>query len=133
VESRVIDSEKVETNQYSTKEKKRITPSIIFINYQSIVPTLVEFSVAFGWFASCAEMPKELRYLVLSHLIVNIPRPGDSEESVWSSSQAATCYYQSNHSKFEAIPLSLNCTRTQQAKLQAFSPHYPSNLFNAER
>jgi len=24
----------------------------------------------------------------------------------WSSSQAATCYYQSNHSKVEAIPLS---------------------------
>jgi len=33
--------------------------------------------------------------------------------------QAATYYYQSNHSKVEAIPLSA-CSRTQQANLPAY-------------
>jgi len=39
-----------------------------------------------------------------THLFVKVPRPGDSEgtfsvfeSSCRSSSQAATCYYQSNH------------------------------------
>jgi len=45
-----------------------------------------------------------------THLFVKVPRPGDSEVtfSVFESScrQAATCYYQSNHSKVEAISLS---------------------------
>jgi len=40
------------------------------------------------------------------HLFVKIPRPGDSEGTFWSSSLATTCYYQSNHTKVEAIPLS---------------------------
>jgi len=38
-------------------------------------------------------------YLELVHLFVKIPRPGDSEVIFWSSSQAATCHYQSNHPK----------------------------------
>jgi len=39
--------------------------------------------------------------LVLAHLVVKVRQTGDSE----SSSQAATCYYQSNnYSKEEAIP-----------------------------
>jgi len=41
-----------------------------------------------------------------THLFVKVPRPGDSEVPFLPSSQAATCYYQSNHSKVEAIPLS---------------------------
>jgi len=41
-----------------------------------------------------------------THLFVKKPRPGDSEVTFWSSSQAATCYYQFNHSKVEAILLS---------------------------
>jgi len=45
----------------------------------------------------------ELEYLksvlgIGTHLFVKIPQPGDSEGSFWSSSQAATCYYQSKHS-----------------------------------
>jgi len=39
-------------------------------------------------------------------IFVKVPRPGDSEVTFRSSSQAATYYYQSNHSKVEAIPLS---------------------------
>jgi len=39
-------------------------------------------------------------------LFVKVPRSGDSEVTFRSSSQAATCYYQSNHSKVEAISLS---------------------------
>jgi len=46
-----------------------------------------------------------------THLFVKVPRPGDSEVPFQSSSQAGTYYYQSNHSKVEAIPLS---PRTQQ-------------------
>jgi len=42
-----------------------------------------------------------------------------------SSSQAVTCYYQSNHSKVEAIP-----PKSQQAKLPAY---LHTNLLNAER
>jgi len=41
-----------------------------------------------------------------THLFVKVLRPGDSEVTFWSSSHAATCYYQSNHSKVEAIQLS---------------------------
>jgi len=42
-----------------------------------------------------------------THLFVKVSRPGDSEGNYfWSSSQAATCYYQSNHLNVEAIPLS---------------------------
>jgi len=37
-----------------------------------------------------------------THLFVKVPRLGDSEGTF----SAATCYYQSNHSKVEAIPLS---------------------------
>jgi len=41
-----------------------------------------------------------------THLFVKVPRPGDSKvTSLQFSSQAATCYYQSNHLKVEAIPL----------------------------
>jgi len=40
-----------------------------------------------------------------TRLFVKIPRPRDSEVTFSQSlSQAATCYYQSNHSKVEAIP-----------------------------
>jgi len=43
--------------------------------------------------------------LVLARLFAKVPRPGDSEGTFRSSSQADTCYYQFNHSKVEAIPL----------------------------
>jgi len=45
----------------------------------------------------------QLRIGLGTHLFVKVPRPGDSEVT-FSSSQAATCCYQSNHSKVEAIP-----------------------------
>jgi len=56
-----------------------------------------------------------------THLFVKVPRPGDSEVtfSVFESSQAATCYYQSNHSKVEAIPLSALLKDTTKANLPA--------------
>jgi len=34
----------------------------------------------------------------------SIPRPGDTKNPFQSSNQATTFYYQSNHSKVEAIP-----------------------------
>jgi len=46
------------------------------------------------------------RFRLSPHLFVKVPRPGDSEVIFTSSSQAATCYYQTNHSLVEAIPLS---------------------------
>jgi len=42
----------------------------------------------------------------LTHLFVKISRPGGNEVTFSSSSQAVSCYKQSNHSKVEAIPLS---------------------------
>jgi len=57
------------------------------------------------------------------HLFVKLPRPGDSE--VRSSSQAATCYYQFNHSKVEAIPLSA-LPKDTNIELSGLSPR---NLF----
>jgi len=47
-----------------------------------------------------------------------------------SSSQAATCYYQSTHSKVEAIPLSALLTKDTISKLTSLFSHYP---FDAER
>jgi len=47
-----------------------------------------------------------LMLLMLAHLFVKLLQPGDSEGTLRSSSQAVTYYYQSNHSKVEAIPLS---------------------------
>jgi len=43
--------------------------------------------------------------LMSGHLFVKVLQPGDGEGPFRSSSQAATCYYQSNHSNVEAIPL----------------------------
>jgi len=44
--------------------------------------------------------------LKFARLFDKLPRPGDSEVTLRSSSRTATCYYLSNHSKAEAIPLS---------------------------
>jgi len=43
--------------------------------------------------------------LQFARLFAKLPRPGGSKVTLRSSSQAATCYYQSNHSKAEPIPL----------------------------
>jgi len=40
------------------------------------------------------------------HIFVKVPRLEDSEENFSVFEQTATCYYQSKHSKVEAIPLS---------------------------
>jgi len=48
-------------------------------------------------------------YEIVTHLFFKAPRPETAKYSVntfRSSSQATTCYYQSNHSKLEAFPLS---------------------------
>jgi len=45
-----------------------------------------------------------------------------TKESFGSSSQAVTCYYQSNHSKVEAIPISALPKDTTRA-LAGLSPH----------
>jgi len=42
---------------------------------------------------------------LVTHLYVKMPRPGDSEVTFSVFDQAATCYYQSNHSKVQAIPV----------------------------
>jgi len=41
-----------------------------------------------------------------AHLFVKVSQLGDGEGTFRSSSQDTTCYYQSNHSKVETIPLS---------------------------
>jgi len=57
-----------------------------------------------------------------THLFVKVPRPGDSEGPFRSSSQAATCYYQSNHSKVEAIMLSA-LPKDTTSELAGLFPH----------
>jgi len=57
-----------------------------------------------------------------AHLFVKVPRPGDNEVAFRSSSQAATCYYQSNHSKVEVIPLS-GLPKDTTNELASLSPH----------
>jgi len=52
-----------------------------------------------------------------THLYVKVPRSRN-----WSSSQATTCYYQSNHSKVEAIPLSA-LPEDITSELAGLSPH----------
>jgi len=49
--------------------------------------------------------------------------------SVWSSSQAATCYYQTNHSKVEAISLSA-LTKDTTSEFASLSSHYPFLMLN---
>jgi len=49
-----------------------------------------------------------------------------------SSSQAATCYYQSNHSKVEAIPLSV-LPKDTTSKLAGLSSHYPFFMLNVKQ
>jgi len=55
------------------------------------------------------------------YLIVKVPRPGDSEFTFSVSSQAATYFYQSNHSKVEAIPLRALSKNTSQRIASLFS------------
>jgi len=51
--------------------------------------------------------------LVLAHLFVKLLRPGGTVKGpFWSSSQAATCYYQSNHLKVEVIPFKYHAQGT---------------------
>jgi len=65
-----------------------------------------------------------------THLFVKVPRPGDSEVTFSGlPSQAATCYYQSNHSKVEAILLSV-LSKDTSGELAGLSPHY---FLNGER
>jgi len=50
-----------------------------------------------------------------------------------SSSQAAICYYQSNHSKVEEIPLSALPKDTTISELAGLSPHYPFYMLNVKQ
>jgi len=56
-----------------------------------------------------------------TRLFVKEPRPQDSEGPFRSSSQAATCYYQSSHSKVEAISLNA-LPKDTTSKLAGLSP-----------
>jgi len=60
--------------------------------------------VALSVNSHCAALNKILG--LGTHLFVKVLRPGDSEVTFLFSSQAVTCYNQSNHSLVEAIPLS---------------------------
>jgi len=67
-----------------------------------------------------------------THLFVKVPRPGDSEGLFRSSSQAAICYYQSNHSKVEAISLSA-LPKNTTSELAGLSSHYPFFMLNVKQ
>jgi len=63
-----------------------------------------------------------------AHLFVKVPRPGDSEVtfSVFESRchVKEQCYYQSNHSKVEAITLSA-LPKDTKSELAGLSSHQP--------
>jgi len=63
-----------------------------------------------------------VQFCSFGRLIAKLPQPGDREVTFRSSSQAATCYYQSNHSKVEAISLSALFKDTT-SELSGLSPH----------
>jgi len=68
-----------------------------------------------------------------SSLLVYLPGCLGQETAKWplqSSSQAATCYYQSNHSKGEAI-LIVSCPRTSE--VDGLSSHYPCLMLNVKQ
>jgi len=67
-----------------------------------------------------------------THLLIKVSRPRDSEGPLPSSSQAATCYFQSNHSKVEAIPLSALPTDTT-SEVAGLSSHYPFFTLNVKQ
>jgi len=67
-----------------------------------------------------------------SHLFVKVPRPGDSEVTFSIFSQAATCYYQSNHSLVEAITLSA-LPKNTTSKLAGLSSHYSVFMLNVKQ
>jgi len=65
------------------------------------------------------------KYFALGLVLIYLLRYLDQETAKWplrSSSQAATCYYQSNHSKVEAIPLSA-LPKDTTSELAGLSPH----------
>jgi len=71
-------------------------------------------------------------YNNLGTVLVYLSRYLDQEttkEPFQSSSQSATCYYHSNHSKVEEISLS-DLPKDTTSELAGLSSHYP---FNAER
>jgi len=77
-----------------------------------------------------------LQTLVLglsTHLFVKAPRTGDSKETFLSLSQAAACYYQSDHSKVEAIPLSSLPKYTTKANLPAYLHTIPVLCWTSSR
>jgi len=68
---------------------------------------------------------KDYPKLNVEYLLIYLSEYLDLETVNWpfrSSSQAATCYYQSNHSKVEAIPLSAlhNDTASELAGLSPY-------------
>jgi len=75
-----------------------------------------------------------------THLFDKVPRPGVSEGTflVFESSchlllpEAATCYYQSNHSKVEAIPLS-TLPKDTTSELARLTSHYPFFVLNVKQ
>jgi len=67
-----------------------------------------------------------------THLFVKVPRPRNSEGTFQSSSEAATYYYQSNHTKEEAIPLSA-LPKDTTSELAGLSSHHPFFMLNVKQ
>jgi len=81
-------------------------------------------SLTSGFYKRCSNCwAWRCKVLGLGTVLIKLSRYLDQETAKGpfrSSSQDATCYYQSNHSKVEAIPLSVPCPRTQQANLPTY-------------
>jgi len=62
---------------------------------------------------------------------VKVPRPGGSELTFWVFESSCHLYYQSDHSKVEAIPLSA-LPKDATSELAGLSPHQPFYMLNVK-
>jgi len=71
-----------------------------------------------------------LRLGLGTHLFVKVPRPGENEGNFSVFESSCTCYYLSNHSKVEAIPVKW---LAQEHNKRTCRSILTLSLFNAER
>jgi len=73
----------------------------------------------------------DIGIVIGTHLFVKVPRPEDSEVTFLVFESSCDLYYQSNHSKIEAIPLS-TLPKDTTSELASLSPHKPAKQESCE-
>jgi len=102
--------------------------AILWTKYSSFVCYLINFWLFHSEVSHSAKWMgyhlNFVRYTSLgTHLFVKVPpQPGDSEVTYSVFDSAANCYYKSNRSKLEVIPLSA-LFKVTTSELAGLSPH----------